>query len=346
MALGGNLAALRPLLEKEFRRAIAGVGAGPVPLLQRAQLIDVPHGNATELLAEFPTGAPGHLRWDNNFLIRRYSVEVPIRLSATEQVRFSNECVALWSHAYEDHLLDVELREVAVAFDQACLSITDMTMLDNMRRDYERLRRNIQQNHHHRRAEPPTAVRSPDGLGTIDWRPGAVNYVGADFAVSPGLTLSDLQRAHRTLREQHSTAEMYEYLIARYYGGGRQSGKTAAAAEAKGLALLTEWLTPAQRAQYDKDKAFEVSGSHSGKRYRIKHGRQMNVVELDAKGNEKQGWCFLPQGGLVAGDCMLAQKIALETDERAALKVANKFEVGGSYDRTLRRMPVGEWLGS
>jgi hypothetical protein len=39
------------------------------------------------------------------------------------------------------------------------------------------------------------------------------------------------------------------------------------------------------------------------------------------------GWCFVPSGHLVAGDVMLAQKIALETNERAALVVANKFPV-------------------
>jgi hypothetical protein len=33
-------------------------------------------------------------------------------------------------------------------------------------------------------------------------------------------------------------------------------------------------------------------------------------------------WCFVPEGNLVAGDVMLAQKIALETNERAALAVA------------------------
>jgi hypothetical protein len=34
-------------------------------------------------------------------------------------------------------------------------------------------------------------------------------------------------------------------------------------------------------------------------------------------------WCFGPQGYLPVGDVMLAQKIALETNEKAALQVAN-----------------------
>ena len=41
------------------------------------------------------------------------------------------------------------------------------------------------------------------------------------------------------------------------------------------------------------------------------------------------GWCFVPNTYLVADDVMLAQKIALETDERAALAVAKSFSPKG-----------------
>jgi len=60
---------------------------------------------------------------------------------------------------------------------------------------------------------------------------------------------------------------------------------------------------------------FEVIGSDTGKRYRIRHGRMMNVDKLDSVGNRVCEWCFLPEGKLAAGDVMLAQKIALETFE-------------------------------
>lgn len=95
--------------------------------------------------------------------------------------------------------------------------------------------------------------------------------------------------------------------------------------EARGLALLKEWLSPAQRAEYEKLQHFEVRGCDTGARYRIRHGTQMNIEQLDRNGRRVCGWCFLPEGGLVAGDVMLAQKIALETNERAALKVANRI---------------------
>jgi hypothetical protein len=53
----------------------------------------------------------------------------------------------------------------------------------------------------------------------------------------------------------------------------------------------------------------------------------MNIHELDGAGRPRAGWCFAPKGHLVAGDVMLAQKIALEIDERRALAVANRFLV-------------------
>jgi hypothetical protein len=53
----------------------------------------------------------------------------------------------------------------------------------------------------------------------------------------------------------------------------------------------------------------------------------MNVYEIDHTGRALGGWCFIPNNHLVAGDVMLAQKIALETDERAALAVAKRFSL-------------------
>jgi hypothetical protein len=94
---------------------------------------------------------------------------------------------------------------------------------------------------------------------------------------------------------------------------------------ARGIALLREWLSHEQRAQFDAFKCFDVTGSKSGKRYRIQHGVSANVHELDDAGHPVMGWCFVPAGNLVPGDVMLAQKIALETNESGALAVAQKF---------------------
>jgi hypothetical protein len=99
----------------------------------------------------------------------------------------------------------------------------------------------------------------------------------------------------------------------------------ASDAEARGLKLLREWLSPEQRAQFDRERYFDVIGCDSGKRYRIRYGSAANVDELDEAGLPRMGWCFVPNACLVAGDVMLAQKIALETNERGALAVANRF---------------------
>ena len=95
--------------------------------------------------------------------------------------------------------------------------------------------------------------------------------------------------------------------------------------ELRGLKLLREWLSQEQLMQYDAHKYFEVIGCHTGKRYRICHGTATNVFELDGAGLPREGWCFVPNDRLVAGDVMLAQKIGLETDERGALATANNF---------------------
>jgi hypothetical protein len=102
------------------------------------------------------------------------------------------------------------------------------------------------------------------------------------------------------------------------------------AAEDKAFALLKRWLPPAQLAQYEKYGYFEVRGCHSGKHYRIRKTHQMNVDELNEEGVRAVPWCFCPEGELPLGDVMLAQKIALENDEQAALAVANR----GSRDIT------------
>lgn len=101
-------------------------------------------------------------------------------------------------------------------------------------------------------------------------------------------------------------------------------------AEKRGLELLRSWLTPEQDEQYADSKAFEVIGSDTGTRYRIRYGQQMNIDELSEDGGVHCGWCFVPKGSLVPGDVMLAQKIALETFETDVLKEANRFPIDRS----------------
>ena len=91
------------------------------------------------------------------------------------------------------------------------------------------------------------------------------------------------------------------------------------------MALLKTCLTPEQREQYAKHGFFYVIGSETGRRYRIKHGTQNNIVEVNTEARTVCSWCFLPEGRLAAGDVMLAQKIALENRELETLAIANRF---------------------
>ena len=111
----------------------------------------------------------------------------------------------------------------------------------------------------------------------------------------------------------------------RYLTGLGRIFSSENSSEARGLRLLRSWLSPEQRTQFDAARYFEVTGCDSGKRYRIHHGVVTNVHEMDDAGHPKVGWCFAPVGHLVAGDVMLAQKIALETNESGALAAANAF---------------------
>jgi hypothetical protein len=108
--------------------------------------------------------------------------------------------------------------------------------------------------------------------------------------------------------------------------GGRRArahGKRGKA-EQRAYALLKEWLSTEQLARFESHGHFEVQGSHSGKCYRIRPDRFMNIDELDKNGTSVAVWCVGPAGCLPIGDAMLAQKIALETDEQAVLAVANR----------------------
>jgi hypothetical protein len=94
--------------------------------------------------------------------------------------------------------------------------------------------------------------------------------------------------------------------------------------EAKGRTLLRQWLTPVQRRQFEQQGYFDVVGCATRRRYRVQYGSIANVQEIDLEGQPGGILCFAPEGYLVPGDVMLAQKIALETDEIGALAVAHR----------------------
>jgi hypothetical protein len=115
--------------------------------------------------------------------------------------------------------------------------------------------------------------------------------------------------------------------------------------QARGLRLLRTWLSPPQLEQFNAKGHFDVIGCATGRRYRIHYGTSMNVHQLDEAGRPRIGWCFVPQGCLVAGDVMLAQKLALETSEMRALSVANNFALNDWAGIIPRRVSHGPRRG-
>jgi hypothetical protein len=107
----------------------------------------------------------------------------------------------------------------------------------------------------------------------------------------------------------------------------------------KAQALLMEWLSPAQLAQYESNGYFEVTGSHSGKRYRIRRRQQMNVDELNERGARVAMWCFRPEGYLPVGDIMLRNMVA-HTSVRVAIFLSGAKANAVTPDRT--RAPTAQ----
>ena len=94
----------------------------------------------------------------------------------------------------------------------------------------------------------------------------------------------------------------------------------------------------ARSGRTNRCQLFEVVGSDTGTRYRIRLGTTMNVEEIAANGRIARRWCFAPEGAPAAGDVMLAQKIALETFELDALAVANHDTPRGDPGRLFLRI--------
>jgi hypothetical protein len=104
-------------------------------------------------------------------------------------------------------------------------------------------------------------------------------------------------------------------------------------ASKRGLELLKANLTPSQLNDFLTYRCFDVMGGTSGTTYRIRLAGAMNVEEVDHRGRCTRRLCFLPEGQLVDGDVMLAQKVALESFESEALAIANKFPPGPAINR-------------
>jgi hypothetical protein len=170
----------------------------------------------------------------------------------------------------------------------------------------------------------------------VSLRPGDLpalcqHYEASDRRILFSRLLVDAQLTYERIRSPSFRWNLQSYFRrprpVRFVRGENRSPEVAAdtIVHERAMALLKQSLSTAQLEQYEKCSYFDVKGSHSGKRYRIHHGRSMNVDQLDKIGRRMRGLCFYPRGDLAAGDVMLAQKLALELFEAETLKIANRI---------------------
>lgn len=106
-----------------------------------------------------------------------------------------------------------------------------------------------------------------------------------------------------------------------------QQVRVREAAILKAEKLLRSCLTREQEESLDRDRYFEVRGGSTGTRYRIWRGRAINIEELGGNGRPIRRLCFHPNIDCPDADSMLSQKLMLELDEQAALRIANRHRV-------------------
>lgn len=146
------------------------------------------------------------------------------------------------------------------------------------------------------------------------WSSGVQTYRPA--YVSPPPPETEEQRAAR--RERAAAYEAREQI--------RKAARRVAISKAD--ALLESLLDDMQRAQLAQDSAFLLR-SQSGKIYRLRKGRSGNVDEIDAEGRVVAVYCAHPALDVPDGDTVVAQKLMLEADEAAFLKIANRHTTYG-----------------
>lgn len=264
--------------------------------------------------------------------------------------------MTVWSGVYDDLEVERLTADARADYEFAIQHGASGDVVVALRQNYEYQRERALA-HQRQRAHPMFAV----GELAPDLGPRAVNYVTAQDAMwvsdgvgpprpmpmptipqhagvtspGPAMTATEVRARQEAAYRQAARygvglaheamyeAEVLRELVNRGLLDAGLPPVPTTDAQKRGLDLLKNNLTPAQLAQYEASKHFDVVGSNTGRTYRIKYGRQMNIWELGKDGQPVRNWCFLPVGGLVEGDCMLAQKIALENDEPAALEIAN-----------------------
>lgn len=96
-------------------------------------------------------------------------------------------------------------------------------------------------------------------------------------------------------------------------------------AKERARALLVECLTASQRREFNKDGWFHVETANGRRRYRLAPGSA--PLRVHGEDGSRWSYCIHPDYGYPAEDTVLAQKLLLETDEDAFLRIANASRV-------------------
>lgn len=125
-----------------------------------------------------------------------------------------------------------------------------------------------------------------------------------------------------------------------------RTAETANEANQRARTLLLESLSPSQREDYLRQQHFFVTGS-SGARYRIHRGKVSNVEVIGPDGQVHETLCGVPAVEMPIEDILLAQKLSLETDDRAFRRVAHRYSPYGLGRQVLPPQPrsrLRQWL--
>lgn len=151
-------------------------------------------------------------------------------------------------------------------------------------------------------------------------------------AAQQAMVESDQARYRRATRDHYDQEyARVQQLIAGHQSvaderRSRQRAHMRGEAHRRAAELLLEHLSPAQRKTFVDNKWFIVVGA-SDARYRIRDNNGSVVANIDVLDSEDTitaRLCGHAQLGIPHADQLLAQKMMLECDEEAFLRVANR----------------------
>lgn len=162
-----------------------------------------------------------------------------------------------------------------------------------------------------------------DGIASTSATSSGVWVVwNAEYKVNGSVVHQYQQHQAQPETEEQKQARLRREEEARLAEEARK--KAEAESKRKAEELLVSQLNPVQRKQLKEMDAFMVELQM--KRYKIRRGQR--VLELDKDNKPVAQYCIHPSDYQIpSADVMLAQKLLLEHDEDAFLRIANRSSV-------------------